>query len=345
MTTNWKGKPYYSLDCYCKETFGEKLYKIALDGGFTCPNRDGTVGYGGCIFCSHGGSGEFAVPVAVSLDEKASRNRKKSDSAETSGNKAPSGGKNAIDIGEEIQRGVSLFQKKKTGDKYIAYFQAYTGTYDKPERLYSLYYAALCHDKVAGISIATRPDCLEREILEALTRLKEEFPHKFLWLELGLQTIHEDTAAYIRRGYKLQVFEKAAANLKEAEIPFIVHTILGLPGEDRSRILQTIDYVNRINPFGIKLQLLHILKDTDLAVDYEKGLVPVYSTEEYLHTLLACITRLSPHIVVHRITGDGPKDLLLAPKWSLNKRDVLNSFHKLCRETGAFQGKYCESQK
>lgn len=319
MIQNWMGKPYYSLDCYCKETFGEKLYKIALDGGFTCPNRDGTAGYGGCIFCSHGGSGEFAVPLPVN--------------------------KNAIDISREIQKGVSLFHKKKTGDKFIAYFQAYTGTYDKPERLYSLYHTALSQDKIAGVSIATRPDCLGNEVLEVLAGLQSEFPHKFIWLELGLQTIHEDTAAYIRRGYELPVFEKAAASLKKIGIPFIVHTILGLPGEDRNRILETTDYVNRIEPFGIKLQLLHILKGTDLAVDYEKGLVPVYSKEEYLHTLLACITRLNPRIVVHRITGDGPKDLLIAPKWSLNKRDVLNSFHKLCRETGGFQGKYYESKE
>lgn len=321
MRQEWKGKPYYSLDCYCKETFGEKLYKIALDGGFTCPNRDGTAGYGGCIFCSHGGSGEFAVSV------------------EAAGKKA------AIDIGREIQKGISLFHEKKTGDKFIAYFQAYTGTYDKPERLYSLYHAALSQDKIAGVSIATRPDCLGNEVLNVLARLQEEFPAKFIWIELGLQTIHEDTAAYIRRGYKLPVFEKAAADLKELGIPFIVHTILGLPGENLERILETIDYVNRIEPFGIKLQLLHILKDTDLAADYEKGLVPVYSKEEYLHTLLACITRLNPRIVVHRITGDGPKDLLIAPKWSLNKRDVLNSFHKLCRETVGFQGKYYENKE
>ena len=321
MRQEWKGKPYYSLDCYCKETFGEKLYKIALDGGFTCPNRDGTAGYGGCIFCSHGGSGEFAVSV------------------EAAGKKA------AIDIGREIQKGISLFHEKKTGDKFIAYFQAYTGTYDKPERLYSLYHAALSQDKIAGVSIATRPDCLGNEVLNVLTRLQEEFPAKFIWIELGLQTIHEDTAAYIRRGYKLPVFEKAAADLKELGIPFIVHTILGLPGENLERILETIDYVNRIEPFGIKLQLLHILKDTDMATDYEKGLVPVYSKEEYLHTLLACITRLNSRIVVHRITGDGPKDLLIAPKWSLNKRDVLNSFHKLCRETVGFQGKYYENKE
>lgn len=321
MRQDWKGKPYYSLDCYCKETFGEKLYKIALNGGFTCPNRDGTVGYGGCIFCSHGGSGEFAVSVEASGDRKT-----------------------AIDIDREIRKGISLFHEKKTGDKFIAYFQAYTGTYDRPERLYSLYHAALSQDKIAGVSIATRPDCLGNEVLNVLARLKAKFPAKFIWIELGLQTVHEDTAAYIRRGYKLPVFEKAAADLKELKIPFIVHTILGLPGENLERILETVNYVNQIKPFGIKLQLLHILKNTDLAVEYEKGLVPVYSKEEYLHTLLACITRLDPRIVVHRITGDGPKDLLIAPKWSLNKRDVLNSFHKLCRETVAFQGKYYENK-
>lgn len=314
MKQDWNGKPYYSLDYYCKETFGEKLYKIALDGGFTCPNRDGTVGYGGCIFCSHGGSGEFAIPTdALSADVP---------SADIlSGGRIPGSG------------------KIKTGGRFIAYFQAYTGTYDKPERLAFLYRSALSQDKIAGVSIATRPDCLGNDVLQVLAGLKKEFPHKFIWLELGLQTIHEDTAAYIRRGYGLPIFEKAAADLKEIEIPFIVHTILGLPGEERNRILDTIDYINRIEPFGIKLQLLYILKGTDLAADYDKGLVPVYSKEEYLHTLLACITHLSPRIVVHRITGDGPKDLLIAPRWSLNKRDVLNSFHRLCRETGGFQGK------
>lgn len=311
MRQDWNGKPYYSLDCYCKETFGEKLYKIALDGGFTCPNRDGTIGYGGCIFCSHGGSGEFAIPVEASAVV-------------------------------EIQKGISLFHGKKTGDKFIAYFQAYSGTYDKPKRLYSLYYEALSQDKIAGVSIATRPDCLGDEVLRVLTRLQAEFPHKFIWIELGLQTIHEDTAAYIRRGYKLPVFEHAAISLKEMGIPLIVHIILGLPGENLDRILETINYVNQINPFGIKLQLLYILKDTDLATDYESGLVSVYSKEEYLQTLLACITRLNPNIVVHRITGDGPKDLLIAPRWSLHKRDVLNSFHRLCRETGCFQGKSLE---
>lgn len=309
MRQDWNGKPYYSLDCYCKETFGEKIYKIALDGGFTCPNRDGTIGYGGCIFCSRGGSGEFAA-----------------------------------DIHEDIQKGLSLFGDKKTGDKFIAYFQAYTGTYDKPERLYSLYFAALSHEKIIGISVATRPDCLGEEVLEVFKKLQREFPHKLIWIELGLQTIHPDTAAYIRRGYELPVFETAVKQLKSLNIPVIVHTILGLPGEDEKRILETIDYVNQIKPFGIKLQLLHILKDTDLAADYEKGLVPVYTKDEYLRILLSCITRLNPNIVIHRITGDGPKDLLIAPTWSLNKRDVLNSFHKLCRETGSFQGKYFSSR-
>lgn len=305
MRQDWNGKPYYSLDCYCKETFGEKVYKIALDGGFTCPNRDGTVGYGGCIFCSQGGSGEFAA---------------------------------SYDIHTEIMNGLSRFGNKKTGNKFIAYFQAYTGTYDTPKRLYSLYQAALSHDKIIGISIATRPDCLEDNVMAVLDRLKSEFPQKFIWIELGLQTMHEDTALYIRRGYQLPVFEAAMATLKTHSIPVIIHTILGLPGENRERILETINYVNSFSPFGVKLQLLHILKGTDLATDYENGLVPVYTREEYLAILLSCVTHLSPDIVIHRITGDGPKDLLIAPRFSLNKRDVLNSFHKLCRERNAFQG-------
>lgn len=313
MRQDWNGKPYYSLDYYCKETFGEKVYKIALDGGFTCPNRDGTIGYGGCIFCSRGGSGEFAADIHE-----------------------PHTGRTVF---EEIQKGLSLFHEKKTGNQYIAYFQAYTGTYDRPERLYALYSAALSHEKIIGISIATRPDCLGAEVLAVFKRLQREFPDKLIWIELGLQTIHADTAAYIRRGYDLPVFEKAVNNLNQLNIPVIVHTILGLPGEDEKRILETIDYVNQIKPFGIKLQLLHILKGTDLAAEYEKGLVPVYTKEEYLRILLSCVMRLDPEIVVHRITGDGPKNLLIAPAWSLNKRDVLNSFHRLCRETGSFQGK------
>lgn len=312
MRQDWNGKPYYSLDYYCKETFGQKIYKLALDGGFTCPNRDGTIDYRGCIFCSQGGSGEFAAALH-------------------SGTQA--------DMNEKILQGLALFHEKKVGSYFIAYFQAYTGTYDKPERLYSLYYTALSHEKIIGISIATRPDCLGEDVLAVLTRLQTEFPSKFIWIELGLQTMHQDTADYIRRGYPLSVFETAIYRLQQLQFPVIVHIILGLPHEDSRRILETIDYVNSFSPFGIKLQLLHILKGTDLAIDYENGLVPVYTLEEYLHILLSCITHLSPDIVIHRITGDGPKDLLVAPKWSLNKRNVLNSFHKLCRETASFQGK------
>ncbi len=315
MKKDWNRKPYYSLDYYCKERFGEKVYKIALDGGFTCPNRDGTIGQGGCIFCSGGGSGEFATSVDPA-------------------NPADS-------IHAQLEKGLSLFHDKKVGDKYIAYFQAYTNTYGKPERLYALYFAALSHPKVIGISIATRPDCLGDEVFAVLERVMSEFPDKFVWIELGLQTIHEDTAAYIRRGYPLSVFETAVSELKKRAIPFIIHTILGLPGEDKKRILETIDYVNQIQPFGIKLQLLHILKNTDLAIHYENGLVPVYSKDEYLDILLSCIANLNPEIVVHRITGDGPKNLLIEPKWSLNKRDVLNTFHKLCREKAVFQGMNC----
>lgn len=310
---DWGGKPYYSLDYYCKKTYGKKLYKIALDGGFTCPNRDGTLDKRGCIFCSKGGSGEFAVPL------KGTKTRKEMDDA--------------------ISRGLSLFRSTKRGDAYIGYFQSYTGTYAPPKRLYDLYSCALSHEKIVGISIATRPDCLGDEVLAVLDRLKKEYPHKFIWIELGLQTVHEDTAAYIRRGYGLSVFEDAVKRLQERNLPIVIHVILGLPGETPARCSETIHYVNHFSPFGIKLQLLHILKGTDLAEEYEKGLVSVYSKEEYLSLLSRCIANLNPETVIHRITGDGPKKLLIAPEWSSNKRDVLNSFHHLCKETGCYQGR------
>lgn len=319
MIQDWGGKPYYSLDHYCKNTYGKKLYKIALDGGFTCPNRDGTLDKRGCIFCSEGGSGEFAVPL------KGTKTREEMDDA--------------------ISRGLSLFRSTKRGDAYIGYFQSYTGTYAPPKRLYALYSCALSHEKIAGISIATRPDCLGEEVLAVLDRLKKEYPHKFIWIELGLQTVHETTAAYIRRGYGLSVFEDAVKRLQERDIPLIVHVILGLPGETPDRSLETICYVNQFTPFGIKLQLLHILKGTDLAEEYEKGLISVYSKEEYLSLLSRCIAALNPETVIHRITGDGPKKLLVAPEWSANKRDVLNSFHRFCKENGRYQGKDFEKYK
>ncbi|MDD6202116.1 MAG: TIGR01212 family radical SAM protein [Lachnospiraceae bacterium] len=303
-------KPYYSLDEYCKKTYHEKLYKISLDAGFTCPNRDGTLDTRGCIFCSAGGSGDFATKTA---------------------------GKT---VSKQIDEGLLLFRGKKTGNRFIAYFQAFTNTYAPVEHLRALYTEALSHDRIAGISIATRPDCLGEPVLQLLNELRLLFPEKFIWIELGLQTIHEKTADFIRRGYPLSVFEDAVARLHAIHIPVIVHVILGLPGETEEMFYETIRYLNRFPIFGIKLQLLHVLSGTDLA-DYMTSVgFPVLMQEEYLSLLMNCIALLSPDIVIHRLTGDGPKDLLLAPLWSLNKRNVLNTLHKEMKEKNMYQGKY-----
>lgn len=302
---------YYSLNDYLKEQFGEKIYKVAIDAGLTCPNRDGKIDTRGCIFCSAGGSGDFAV----------SR-------------------KDFPSISQQIEAGVSLFSGKKTGNRFIAYFQAFTNTYGSVDYLEKIFSEALSHPSIVGISIATRPDCLDAEILSLLSSLKERYAGKFIWVELGLQTIHEDTALYIRRGYSLPVFEKALTDLEALEIQVIVHVILGLPNESNERILQTIDYLAEKNVFGIKLQLLHILKGTDLAKDYVKNSFSVYTKEEYIDLVIDCIEHLPKNMVLHRVTGDGPKNLLIAPLWSGNKKDVLNALHHRFKERGAYQGRY-----
>lgn len=330
MNPLWLDKPYYSLDAYIKKTFGEKYYKIALNGGFTCPNRDGTLSRGGCIFCSTGGSGDFAQKT------------------------------DAVSIQAQLSAGRSLFHEKNTGTRFIAYFQAYTNTYGPVSYLRDIYTAALAVPDVAGISIATRPDCLGSDVLSLLAEIKALYPNKFIWVELGLQTIHEQTAAFINRGFPLSVFEEAAAALSRIQIPFIVHVILGLPGETKEQMFETCSYLNHIpfskkpaaalspsakdclRPFGIKLQLLHLLKDTVLADKYLSGELPgfsVLSQEEYTDILIHCLEILSPDITIHRLTGDGPKDLLLAPLWSLNKRNVLNTLHRTMRQRGTYQGR------
>ena len=301
---------YYSLNDYFKKTYGEKIYKIAIDAGLSCPNRDGKIDTRGCIFCSAGGSGDFAV----------SR-------------------KAFPTVSMQIEAGISLFSGKNVGNRFIAYFQAYTNTYGPLEYLERIFSEALSHHKIAGISIATRPDCLGDEVLSLLATLKEKYPDKFIWIELGLQTIHEDTALYIRRGYPLTVFEDTLHSLQDLKIPVIVHVILGLPGENNGRILETIDYLAKKDIFGIKLQLLHILKGTDLAKDYEKNLFSVYTKEEYIDLVIDCIEHLPKNVVLHRVTGDGPKNLLLAPLWSGDKKDVLNSLHHRFKERGAYQGR------
>lgn len=303
----WLGKPYYSLDAWLKNTYGYKCYKIALNAHMTCPNRDGTLDTQGCLFCSAGGSGDFAA--------------------------------SGTDIRQQLEAGLALFGQKKVGQHYIAYFQAYTNTYAPAERLRILYTQALEHPLVCGISIATRPDCLPESVLELLSELRQTYPDKFIWIELGLQTIHERTAHLIRRGYELPCFESAMKKLRILDIPVIVHIILGLPGETPEDMLKTVAYLNTKQPFGVKLQLLHVLEGTDLADLYRAGAFPVLEKEEYLDILVDCLSHLSPDIVIHRVTGDGPKKLLIAPVWSGNKRDVLNSLHKKMRLENAFQGK------
>lgn len=305
MTMRWDEKRYYSLDYYLKQTYGEKLYKIALDGGMTCPNRDGTLGARGCIFCSAGGSGDFA-------------------------------GDRRTSITEQIEAGKAQSIRKHNGSSYIAYFQAYTSTYAPVSYLRSVFTEAINHPDIRILSIATRPDCLNDDVLALLAELNKKKP---VWVELGLQTIHEETAQFIRRGYKLPVFEDALRKLRKIGITVIVHTILCLPGESREMMLDTIRYLNTQDIQGIKLQLLHILKHTDLADYYEKHPFHLPSREEYYELLGMCICNLRPDIVIHRLTGDGPRKLLVAPLWTGNKRQVLNGMQRYFKEQNIWQGK------
>lgn len=301
---NWGEKRYYSLDWYLKSTFGEKVYKVALDGGMTCPNRDGTLGSRGCIFCSAGGSGDFAA--------------KRRDS-----------------VTEQIDQAILGIQKaKKTGTKFIAYFQSYTNTYAPVSYLEPLFMEAISHPAIGALSIATRPDCLDSDVLSLLSRLSAIKP---VWVELGLQTCHDKTADFIRRGYPLPVFELAVRNLNTLSIPVIAHVIIGLPHEDKEDIFSTIRYLNHLPISGVKLQLLHVLKGTDLAELL--GTFPVLTLEEYVSLVIHCLEILSPHTVVHRITGDGPKDLLLAPAWSSSKKTVMNRINQTLKLWDTWQGR------
>lgn len=297
---------YYSLNRYLRESFGEKVYKLALDGGMTCPNRDGTLDTRGCIFCSAGGSGDFAEGRCG-------------------------------DISKQLERAKARIRRKTGAEKFIAYFQSYTNTYASVEYLEKLFTGAIEEPSVAGISIGTRPDCLPDEVIALLARLNRRKP---VWVELGLQTIHEETARYIRRGYGLFVYEDALRRLKAAGITVIVHVILGLPGERRERMLETIDYLSgEHRPDGIKLQLLHVLEGTDLAADWRAGKFRCMEMEEYFDILFACLERLPPDMVIHRLTGDGPKRSLIAPLWIGDKMRVLNSLNRELERRNVRQGR------
>lgn len=281
-----------TLNEYLKSRYGKKLYKISINAGLTCPNRDGTLGTGGCIFCSGTGSGDFAGDPGMS-------------------------------ISDQIENGKKRVQGKLPGEGfgYIAYFQAFTNTYGPIEKLEKMYMEAAMHDDIEIISIATRPDCLQDDVLELISRVSRIKP---VWIELGLQTIHERTAEYIRRGYPLSVYDEAVRKLRNLGIETIVHVILGLPGETREDMLETVKYVGDSGVQGIKLQLLHVLKGTDLADDYLAGKFSCLDMEEYTDIICEALMILPEDMVIHRMTGDGDKKLLIAPEWSKDKKRVLN---------------------
>lgn len=302
----WNDKPYHSLDYEMKKQYGEKVYKLSVNAGMTCPNRDGTLGVGGCIFCSEGGSGDFAA--------------------------------RGESVREQLERGKTFFRGKNVGRLFIAYFQAFTNTYAPVDRLEALYREALDVENVAGISIATRPDCLDDEVLALLERLKAEYAGKFIWIELGLQTTNEAAALLIRRGYTLGVFDGAVKSLKGIGIPIIAHVILGLPSETRADMLATCQYLADMRIDGVKLQLLHVLKNTPLAELYERGAFETLGFDEYIDIVISCLEILPPDTVIHRVTGDGARKLLIAPLWSTDKRRVLNTLHGEMKRRGTFQG-------
>lgn len=287
-----------TLNSYLKSRYGKKIYKVSINAGFTCPNRDGTLGTRGCIFCSAGGSGDFAEDSALSITEQ-------------------------IELGKK-----RIAAKLPDGDYgLIAYFQAFTNTYAPIEKLEQVFMEAVAHPEVVIISIATRPDCLGEDVLNLLRRINEIKP---VWVELGLQTIHEKTAEYIRRGYPLSVYDEAVKNLKACGIETIVHVILGLPGESKEEMLETVRYVGESGVEGIKLQLLHVLEGTDLADDYRAGKFECLSLDEYALLVKDALDVLPENIIIHRMTGDGDKKILIAPKWSEDKKNVLNTLKRVC---------------
>lgn len=285
-----------TLNMYLREKYGKKLYKVSINAGFTCPNRDGTLGSRGCIFCSGNGSGDFAEDPAMDI-------------------------KSQIEAGK--RKILNKLPKEECG--FIAYFQAFTNTYAPIEYLRKIYYEAVEHPDVEIIDIATRPDCLSEEVLDLLSEINEKKP---VWVELGLQSIHEKTSEYIRRAYPLSTFDEAVKHLQERNLETIVHVILGLPGEQEKEMLETVDYVGKSGVQGIKLQLLHVLKNTDLAMDYEAGKFRCLTEDEYIDILKKCIDVLPESMIIHRMTGDGDKRILIAPLWSADKKHVINRINR-----------------
>lgn len=295
---------YYSLNKYLKDTYGRKLYKISIDAGFTCPNRDGSIDTRGCIFCSGKGSGDFAEDRICSITQQ-------------------------IQSGKQRIIGKMPKSINENEANFIAYFQAFTNTYASIDVLRDKYREAYENPDIAILSIATRPDCINEEVVKLLSEINKIKP---VWVELGLQTIHEKSADYIRRGYNLSVYDEAVKLLCDNGIEVITHVILGLPGESKEDMLETVSYVGKSGSKGIKLQLLHVLKGTDLAVDYENGKFNCLDMDEYIDIVCSVLKVLPEDMVIHRMTGDGAKRDLIAPLWSMDKKRVLNSLNKAISE-------------
>lgn len=305
MIKEWNGKRYHSLNYFLRNKFGEKIYKISLDGGFTCPNRDGKVAIGGCTFCSARGSGDFA-------------------------------GSRILSITEQFEDRKEMMQKKWKDGKYIAYFQAYTNTYAPVDELRRKYEEALAQKNVIAISIATRPDCLDDDVLDYLSELNKK---TYLWVELGLQTINDETARNFNRGYDFEVFDNSLKKLQERGIEVVVHTIFGLPGETKEDMLKTVDYVAHSGAQGVKFHLLHLMEGTRMVKQYENGELQLLSKEDYIDLICEAVAMIPEEMVVHRLTGDAPRQSLIGPMWSLKKWEVLNDIDKALVDNNIWQGK------
>ncbi len=306
MQKSWAGKRYNNLNCFLRNKFGEKVFKISIDGGFSCPNRDGKISSGGCIFCSERGSGDFA-------------------------------GDRRLSISNQFEDVKAIMNKKWAKGKYIAYFQAYTNTYAPIDILRKKYKEALKEEGVVGLAIATRPDCLDDDVISLLEEMSKE---TYLWVELGLQTSKDETAKSINRGYNLEVFEDAIKRLREKGIDVVVHTIFGLPGETEEDMLNTIRYISALDIQGIKFHLLHLMKDTELLKLYESGGLEFLNMEQYVRLVSESIAILPESVVIHRLTGDSPRDLLVGPMWSLKKWEILNSIDAYLEREDIYQGLY-----
>lgn len=305
MQKDWNGKRFHNLNYFLRNKFGEKVFKISLDGGFSCPNRDGTISKGGCLFCSERGSGDFA-------------------------------GDRDFSISRQFNDIKTMMSKKWKSGKYIAYFQAYTNTYAPIDVLKQKYEEALKQEGVVALAIATRPDCLGDEVLDLLEEINKKF---YVWVELGLQTCNDETARKINRGYKLEVFEDAIKRLKERNIDFVVHSIFGLPGETKEDMLKTVEYIAHSGAQGVKFHLLHLMKGTPLVKLYERGELEFLEEEDYIDLLCKSVEMLPQEMVIHRLTGDAPRDLLIGPMWSLKKWEILNAIDRTMEENDVYQGK------